>query len=213
MALPSPACTAGEDYAGGADPSDAGASDSEAGAGGTSGDAWPGGGKAGAAGASGSPPGGGGATAGSGGAAPGGGGTPPAGGAPSGGAGGCGNKACDNGENCDSCPSDCGCQQCYARCCKYDALHGPKMVQSTQECVDWGSAAGQCGSVGNLVRVQVAGTTVWEQPNRCWVKCSNYTVYHLLSGVKENCADAGKADCVGHGSYQGVIWQYCDPTP
>lgn len=124
----------------------------------------------------------------------------------------CGNTLCDNGENCDSCPGDCGCVQCYARCCSGNALYGPKMVANGEACKDWGTWASQCGSINNLVRVSINGGLYWEQPNRCWALCGNYSVYHLLSGVTSNCAAAVQTECQSHGGFVDAAWQYCDPT-
>lgn len=77
------------------------------------------------------------------------------------------------------------------------------------ECFAWGGTA--CGSMSNLVRTAFNGAQ-HSQQNRCWVRCCNYSTYHLLPNVTDHCADAGAAECTTHGGFDDVIWQYCDPN-
>jgi cysteine-rich repeat protein len=126
----------------------------------------------------------------------------------------CANAACPDGfcngaETCASCWQDCGCGECYARCCNNDLL-GPWGAPTWQDCMSSGESA--CGGTSNLVRVGFNGTA-YAQPNQCWVRCCNYTVYHLLPDVHDQCHDQGVAHCSpDHGGFDDVIWQFCDPN-
>jgi hypothetical protein len=118
----------------------------------------------------------------------------------------CGNGKCNPGETCQSCWKDCGCGECYARCCN-DALYGTGQPDGGA-CVAWGQQV--CG--GNvLLRSMFNGQYVYEKPNKCWVMCGNYTVYHLLDYVTQGCHDEGVKHCASHGGFKDVKWQPCQP--